>query len=97
MQSKIRQNDERVLEKFKDLKTVNEEGISNTVSAVFGSEDRAVAFSKVREVAKDVAPEEVKGKVRLPLASLWRNAMTPYAAQYRLDLYRSSEPKAPTS
>lgn len=71
----IRANDEAMLDTFRNIKVIDEQGQEHTVPIIWASQEKAVDMILQDNVRKDNSL--VVDRIRLPIMAIWNNGMTP--------------------
>lgn len=71
----IRANDEAMLDTFRNIKVIDDQGQQHTVPIIWASQEKAVDMILQDNVRKDNSL--VVDRIRLPIMAIWNNGMTP--------------------
>jgi hypothetical protein len=71
----IRANDEAMLDTFRNIKVIDEQGQEHTVPIIWASQEKAVDMILQDNVRKDNSL--VVDRIRLPIMAIWNAGMTP--------------------
>lgn len=85
--SKIRLKDEEVINTFKDIVVVDEEGNTHKVPAIFANQEKTIAYSRLHEIDPEDELKDVKNKVKLPVVSVNRHGAFFSKLYYTLEVY----------